>query len=134
MTEQAAKSLVTGITLSPDGDSPGRAREFVGATLRASGAISMTEDALLLTSELVTNAFAHAGRPVTLTLVLDDRRLRVAVSDNSDKPPCRRGGTSHSDDGNSGLQLVDEKATSWGVSLILGGKAVWFELEAHGES
>jgi anti-sigma regulatory factor (Ser/Thr protein kinase) len=87
----------------------------------------MAEVAMLLTSELVTNAIVHAQSPLTVAVALENQRVRVAVSDQSDSIPVRSK-TTPSDESGRGLQLVDALARSWGVEPAAGGKAVWFEL------
>ena len=47
----------------------------------------MTETALLLVSELATNAIRHGTPPVRLSLRLDRDRLRVEVTDSSPALP-----------------------------------------------
>ena len=47
----------------------------------------LTETALLLVSELATNAIRHGAPPVRLSLRLDADRLRVEVADNSPALP-----------------------------------------------
>ena len=84
---------------------------------------------VLLVSELVTNAVAHADPPVMLRVHVDDERTRVEVTDGvrdvpvvRDPPPTALGGR--------GVMFVDRLASSWGTSEEEGeaAKAVWFEL------
>jgi anti-sigma regulatory factor (Ser/Thr protein kinase) len=89
-----------------------------------------TEDAVLLTSELLSNAYLHARSPAVLTVRLFDGTLRVEISDDSEAPPAVRQpgpGTA----GGRGVQLMDVLAQRWGVQPRHGGKAVWFELPAR---
>ncbi|MEU3464304.1 ATP-binding protein [Streptomyces sp. NPDC006733] len=87
MSRQARLQAVA----SYDGKSPviGEARQFTAAFLDralargvAVGAVRRG-DALLVVSELVTNAVRHAPGPCTLALDLQDGRLEIAVSDTS---------------------------------------------------
>ena len=83
--------------------------------------------AILLTSELVTNAVRHAGTRVIVRLDTRDHRLRVEVVDAVERRPQPR----HADllaEGGRGLELVDALAADWGVDGGPGGKSVWFEL------
>ncbi|MFI9361226.1 ATP-binding protein [Kitasatospora sp. NPDC053057] len=95
-----------------------------------------TEIALLLLSELVTNACHHARGPrdrrIGVRLLLPTRSvLRVEVSDASPDLPV----PSHAapeDESGRGLELVAALATSWGAhprgeGYI--GKTVWFTLD-----
>ncbi|MEU3693203.1 ATP-binding protein [Streptomyces narbonensis] len=86
------------------------------------------EDALLLVSEVVTNAFAHGGVAYELRLDRADRRLRVQVSDTSPARPRPRG--PHQADGTSGhgLYLLERLSAAWGWARRGEGKAVWFEV------
>lgn len=102
--------------------SPRAAREFVTSTLEDWGWAEDLATAVLLTSELVTNAVLHADSDVTVT-VRGERSLRVEVFDESSVPPS----PDQLGDGR-GLRLMDALAASWGVSPQEGGKAVWFEL------
>jgi anti-sigma regulatory factor (Ser/Thr protein kinase) len=115
------------IRLSPHPTSARAAREFVADTLVRWGRPGQTEAAVLLTSELVTNAIVHARTQVAVTVHLMDESLRVYVLDESTHQPSPR---SDGDQlaGGRGLKLVEALAASWGVSPEAQGKAVWFEL------
>ncbi|HYT11101.1 MAG TPA: ATP-binding protein, partial [Mycobacteriales bacterium] len=73
----------------------------------------VTETALLLVSELATNAIRHGSPPVRLSLRLDAGRLRVEVSDGSPAPP-RVLGSGPGQAGGRGLQIVQQLAARWG--------------------
>ena len=112
------------------GDQVGRARLFVGQVL---GGCPVTDDAVLLTSELVTNAITHTasgrGGKVTVTVYRDDTRVRVEVRDDgSAEIPVVR---PHDDAGDSGygLGLVELMAHRWGHRGGRRGRVVWFMLE-----
>jgi len=94
----------------------------------------MPETALLLVSELATNAIRHGTPPIRLSLRLDrDRqqrdRLRVEVTDCSPALPEL---TQPEPDqiGGRGLQIVQLLAARWGACAAPRrlGKTVWFEL------
>lgn len=106
-----------------------RARRTIAAFLDPSevpGAV--VEDVLLLVSELVTNAFVHAGSPAVVRLDADLERIKVAVADrNSQKKPSVREPDPSSSSGR-GVLLVDRLAARWGVESQCTGKVVWFEL------
>ncbi|SHM86382.1 ATP-binding protein [Actinacidiphila paucisporea] len=80
---------------SYDGQVPviGQARGFVGAFLDRAAVRGVQVapvprgDALLVASELVTNAVRHAPGPCTLALALHGDLLEIAVSDTSRLPP-----------------------------------------------
>ena len=94
----------------------------------------MTETALLLVSELATNAIRHGTPPIRLSLRLDrDRqqrdRLRVEVTDCSPSLP-ELSQPEPDQIGGRGLQIVQLLSARWGTSPSPRrlGKTVWFEL------
>ena len=115
-------------TLPPDPSSSRACRRFLAATLDEWGADSFADDALLLLSELVTNAVLHAGTEITVRLELRGDVLRVEVHDGDPRLPAVRRYSVLSGTGR-GLALVDSTASNWAVEpLATGGKRVWFEL------
>ena len=87
------------------------------------------DDALLLTSELVTNAVRHATGDIECFLWAGPEAIRVEVSDQSPDYPVP---TVASPDALSGrgLQIVAALATRWGAAPdpSRSGKTVWFEI------
>ncbi|MFF1694006.1 ATP-binding protein [Streptomyces sp. NPDC058257] len=113
------------------------ARETVRTLLAATGHTELTDTAVLLTSEAVTNAInACAAKQCTAPVTLSagwaaaDGRLRVLVHDEAPGLPARRSPT-HDDETGRGIQLISCGADAWGICThSLGrGKATWFELE-----
>ncbi|NJQ00869.1 ATP-binding protein [Streptomyces zingiberis] len=113
------------------------AREAVRALLAAAGRPDLTGPALLLTSEVVTNA-VNACRskgcttPVTVFaewLGTSPGRLRVLVHDEAPGLPVRRTPRPDEESGR-GLLLISAGADDWGVYRHGPGegKATWFEL------
>jgi transcriptional regulator with XRE-family HTH domain len=86
------------------------------------------DDALLLTSELVTNSVRHSRSDwVEVGMALTASRLRVEVSDEDSRPIRPR-----TQDSGWGLVLVGVLATRWGVERRRNGKSIWIELDlAH---
>ena len=117
----------TGATFPAERRSAGTARRFVARQLSEWGREDLMDTAVLLVSELVTNAVLHAGGPVDLTLRLSGSRLRVEVGDRDPRPPLRVRYSEHSSTGR-GLLLVDRAVDRWGVERRPAGKTVWFEL------
>lgn len=91
--------------------------------------------ALLLTSELVTNALRHAvrrgteGSGIRLTACVASGLLRVEVIDQDPRPPVVRDAELDSENGR-GLAIVAACAKEWGTTPLTGGagKTVWFTL------
>ncbi len=75
-----------------------------------------TADALLVVSELVTNAVRHApDHEITITVAYGDGLLLIEVDDGSTAPPIprHRAGIGEEDSGR-GLELVRSIAVDWG--------------------
>ncbi|QMU77085.1 ATP-binding protein [Streptacidiphilus sp. PB12-B1b] len=79
------------------------------------------DDALLLVSELVTNAVRHAPGPCTLTLADDRRRLTVTVTDSSSAAPVGRAPDLASGNGGFGWHLLHRIAQQVVVEPHEGG-------------
>jgi anti-sigma regulatory factor (Ser/Thr protein kinase) len=112
-----------------------QARQFVACTIGEDH--RHCDTALLLTSELVTNAVTHSrsGRPggtVDLVVSATCSALLIAVTDGGSEtgPPAissQPGGTN-----GNGLILVDSLSDGWGYRQESGRTAVWFRLRAIG--
>jgi anti-sigma regulatory factor (Ser/Thr protein kinase) len=104
------------------------ARRFVrGHCAGAALAAEQCDDAVLLTSELVTNAVLHGRSEVCVEVRARDGALRVAVLDENSRRPAPVAEDPDALDGR-GLALVDALADRWGVEERPIGKAVWFEV------
>ena len=124
--EQATDELSTVFpSVAPSAAS---ARRFVAAALRRwECSDDFIELVLLLTSELVTNAYRHAGTETHVSVRLDHDCTRVEVRDVGRGEPELRPLDTDRVDGR-GLQIVDALADRWGYHSNAGGTAVWFEL------
>lgn len=88
----------------------------------------LTEDAVLLVSELVGNAVRHTGaRAFGLRMRRRRGWLRVEVRDPSRGLPCLMP-VQELDISGRGLFLVDKLSDRWGVDLLPRGKTTWFEM------
>lgn len=95
-------------------------------------------DAVLLVSELTTNAVIHTGSGhilCGLTLTGDEQRLRIELHDEGSaapvRPPEHLAGPD--EEGGRGLFLVQQLADSWGSasSTRAEGNVVWAEMTTH---
>lgn len=117
-------------------ESVGRARAFTAATLRLWGAVDVLDDALLVSSELVTNAVRATGRTAEQRLAVQlrvaGRSLYVEVWDSAPGVPMPNHADADAEEGR-GLCLVAALATRWGTCRPrAGGKVVWAELPMPG--
>ncbi|WP_327308531.1 ATP-binding protein [Streptomyces sp. NBC_01298] len=109
----------------------GKGRDFTRRTLRDWGwdGRESAEDALLLVSELVTNAALHAHGCEELVLTSGET-LRIEVLDGVAELPrpgaVRRPGVP----GGHGLHLVRRLSDRWGCHPAGAGKVVWAEIES----
>jgi len=125
------------IPLTADLAAAAVARSVVEDALRAWGVSVDSDVAILLTSELVTNAVTHgtpaAGTFVLLTIACDTACLRVDVHDGSGDLPVLDTGLideapAEAETGR-GLLLVTSLSAEWGFYRTPAGKAVYFTLE-----
>ena len=71
--------------------SPAAARDWARRSGCQEHSLALLDDALLLISELVTNAVLHGGPPILLAIDCDGEGLRVRVRDGSPVPPTYKG-------------------------------------------
>ncbi|MFD7302462.1 SpoIIE family protein phosphatase [Streptomyces pharetrae] len=127
ITARAAASF------EPVGRSVASARSFVRDTLQGWGHADIIDDAVVLTSELVTNAVVHAGTAADVLCLRTDEGVRIEVSDHypEREVPLQSAAISMSGpdrEGGRGLQLCAALAARWGVEYTPTHKNVWFEL------
>ena len=104
------------------------ARAFVHERCAAAQVAEDTCDtAVLLVSELVTNAVEHARSPVRLTVQVSGGTLHVEVQDTNRSLPAIQHASPGAVHGR-GMAIVDTLATDWGVRATARGKVVWFDL------
>lgn len=90
----------------------------------------VAEVSALLANELVANAIAHGEGSISLSMVIRDDCVRVAVTDEGTALPVLRESNPTAENGR-GLSIVETLATRWGVDPASQGKSVWFELVIH---
>jgi hypothetical protein len=106
----------------------GEARGQVQATIYAWSVPVDTDVAVLLTSELVTNAIKQrTGGPVRLGIQCTRDQLRVEVHDTSASLPVLMNTPADAPAGR-GLALVANLSAEWGSYRTPAGKAVYFTL------
>jgi anti-sigma regulatory factor (Ser/Thr protein kinase) len=95
----------------------------------------MSDVAVLLTSELVTNALAHTSSGIggsfeVIVWRAADAVLVAVLDDGSDRSPTTMGVDLESESGR-GLGLVAALADRWGHEGGAAARAVWFLLRTH---
>jgi anti-sigma regulatory factor (Ser/Thr protein kinase) len=116
------------VTLAAEPAAAGAARSQVQATIQAWEIPVDTSIAVLLTSELVTNAIRHEkGDTITLVITCAYGQLHVDVHDTSCTLPVPMDGSPDAETGR-GLVLVASLCSSWGHYRTATGKAVYFTL------
>ncbi len=137
--------LVASAAYRPEPAAVAAARKFVRDTLQSwlppdagpAPDSGLVDDAVLLTSELVTNAVVHAGTDVEVTCKLAADDVEVVIRDShparmvpgparDDRIPAER-------TGGRGLLLPSALASAWGVSYGTDTKAVWFRMRLDGQ-
>ncbi|MEU0393446.1 SpoIIE family protein phosphatase [Streptomyces sp. NPDC006208] len=118
----------------PVGRSVASARAFVRDTLQGWGYADVVDDAVVLTSELVTNAVIHAGTAADVLCLRTEDGVRVEVADRYPEReiPIQGGGrtfVSPDQENGRGLLLCAALASRWGVEYAPTYKQVWFQLD-----
>jgi anti-anti-sigma regulatory factor len=134
------------LALGPSATAPAAARRFVRDTcwywrltevddpddpMESLWVQELVDRAVLVVSELVTNAVVHTKGPVRLRLEWRQERLQVAVADRL--PRLLRLAVEPGEleaEGGRGLLIIDQVASRWGVRHPPeGGKVIWCMLE-----
>jgi len=126
------------VLLIPGPESVRAARDFTAAMLRDWKLDVLVEEAVIVASELVTNAIRHGTCPsgptadgvsVMLAWQRHDGRIICVVTDGSSLPPVLEQADMDAESGR-GLQVVHALAAAWGwVMLGACEKAVWAAFE-----
>ncbi len=103
------------------------ARRFTQSCLKGWGMDGVAELAVLLVSEVVTNALLHTGLSPSMLLTAEAGALRVEVRDASPALPSIKDHGATAATGR-GLHIIDALASRWGAEPDGTGKVVWFEL------
>lgn len=81
-------------------------------------------DALLVVSELVTNAVRHAPGPCTLSLTQDEKQVTIAVSDSFASLPVPRSADLTGGTGGFGWHLLRDLARHVRITARPNGKTI----------
>ncbi|WP_433355740.1 SpoIIE family protein phosphatase [Micromonospora saelicesensis] len=139
-TAGARDGAVRRVRLPADRRTPAAARAVVRSVLTESHLDELANEALLLTTELTTNAVEHARTELDIEVVADEIGLTVTVSDFApgSGDELTVGDRNDSTEINEvsvrgrGLLLVDHFASRWGTTYLPTGKGVWFRLDRPG--
>lgn len=118
------------LTLPAMPEHVGEARRFIARTI---GDDPRADSALLLTSELVTNALLHSrsrlpGGRIVIAAVSNAAGLLVTVTDDGCETGLPAVAAHPGDEHGNGLLLVETIADSWGYLRGDGHTTVWFRL------
>lgn len=110
--------------LPPDHSAPALARALVAEALTDR---TNVDDAVLVTSELVTNAVQYGTGPIELALALEDGSVRITVTnEGADGVPAVR--AARDDEvGGRGLAITEALAAEWGWDHHADRMSVWAE-------
>ncbi|WP_207916954.1 SpoIIE family protein phosphatase [Micromonospora sp. KC723] len=118
------------------------ARALVRSVLTEADLDDLLNEALLLTTELSTNAVEHARTELDIEVVADRVGLTVTVTDFAAGPVDDLAVGIRNDseeigevsERGRGLLLVDHFASRWGTTYLPTGKGVWFRLDRSGRT
>ena len=127
------------VRLPADRRTPAAARALVRSVLAEADLDELLNEALLLTTELSTNAVEHARTELDIEVVANGIGLTVTVSDFAAGPVeeltvgVRNESAEITEvaERGRGLLLVDHFASRWGTTYLPTGKGVWFRLDRH---
>ncbi|MGW3735742.1 ATP-binding protein [Streptomyces sp. NPDC005148] len=120
-------------TLPRTPESAAAARELARTALAAWGQEELIDDALLVLTELVSNAVEY-GRMGAMRVIVawpTESFIRLGVVDRSKAIPMMRLGPNEDDTHGRGLLLVDALTDRWGTDLYQWGKQVWGEIRVE---
>ncbi|MFJ6725034.1 ATP-binding protein [Streptomyces sp. NPDC091281] len=118
------------VTLPHSPHAPAIARHVSERWLTDTGAGQRVTDAVLVVSELVTNAVRHTADTCLLTLTVLDGRLDIAVADHGAELPELDRRTAGDERGGFGLALVRALGDEVRLVPALDGKTVHVLLDA----
>ncbi|MFC5958938.1 ATP-binding protein [Streptomyces pratens] len=120
-------------TLPRDPESAAVARRLVRTALATWGLEDRIDDAMVVITELVSNAVDH-GRLASIRVIVSrpsEHRVRLGVVDRSKVVPAMRTDSNGDQVRGRGLVLVDSLTGRWGTDPYRWGKQVWGELKCE---
>jgi anti-sigma regulatory factor (Ser/Thr protein kinase) len=122
-TRAAARCLLPATPAAPH-----LAREFV-RTWACPDHLVNAQEALLLVSELVTNAVVHGEGPIELTVRCAETRAVIAVTDGGRRLPVIPAKAPGADAlAGRGLWMLVTLADDWGIRADPDTKTIWFAM------
>ena len=115
------------LELESDPEMVAVARQFVRDRLASWEAADRVDSAVLVASELVTNAVLHARTAVTLRVEKSGPKVRIEVFDENPRLPVAGPSPPDATSGR-GLALISAVAGAWGMENRGDGKVVWAEI------
>jgi anti-sigma regulatory factor (Ser/Thr protein kinase) len=121
------------------------ARHWTAGLLAQSGSCDLVDAAVLLVSELVTNAihasctaadaggFPDPGR-IGLAIVRTGETVRIEVSDSACRSFPASARQAGDGEGGRGMQVIAALSKRWGLDAAAGRKVIWCELPADGQT
>ncbi len=128
-TQGASRSSRTGVTvraLPRDERCAAAARQFVSEQLGSDTSEDVVSSALLVVSELATNAYRHGRGRIEVRLHRHDRSIRIEVVDDGAAGHVHKRDAPGDLTGGWGLHVVEGLAVDWGSEG--GTTQVWAEL------
>ncbi|MEU8214012.1 ATP-binding protein [Micromonospora sp. NPDC049044] len=115
------------LRLPADAQSPAAARRLVARQCHAWGMHAMADRAMVIASELVSNAVQHARTDMDITVSDEAGSLRISVRDREGETPDSTTPTlpRQVTEGGRGLPIIAALTTNWGFFPFGDGKTVW---------
>lgn len=114
--------------------SPAAARRLVARQCRAWGMDAVADRAMVVASELTSNAVQHAGTDIDITVAEVAGSLRISVRDRGGEAPSSIAPKlpRQLSEGGRGLPIIAALATDWGVFPFGDGKTIWAAIDGSG--
>ncbi|MEV1155973.1 ATP-binding protein [Micromonospora chokoriensis] len=130
-TDAPIPSYRAHLRLPADAQSPAAARRLVAGQCDAWGMQAVADRAMVIASELVSNAVQHAGTDMDITVSDVAGSLRISVRDRDGETPDSATPTlpRQVTEGGRGLPIIAALTTNWGFFPFGDGKTVWAAID-----